>query len=85
MADKKDKSLIYWNMNYQGKLRRTWVMLPIMIIVAIIFPFYTASEYDSVWYGIAFDVFMVIVWVAQLLYNMNKAKEEQTHQNSQNI
>lgn len=80
MTGKKDKSLIYWRMNHQGKLRRTWVMLPIMIVVAIIFPFYTASQYGSVWYGVIFDIFMVAVWVAQLLYNMNKVKAGQSKQ-----
>lgn len=76
MAGKKDKSLIYWDMNYQGKLRRTWVMLPIVIIVAIVAPFYTASEYGNVLYGILFDIFMILVWAAQLVYNMMKVKEE---------
>lgn len=76
MAGKKDKSLIYWEMNYQGKLQRTWVLLPVVIIVAIISPFYTASQYDSVLCGILFDIFMFVVWAAQLVYNMNKAKTE---------
>ncbi|MBW3088638.1 hypothetical protein KIH77_07845 [Bifidobacterium sp. 82T24] len=76
MAGKKDKSLIYWNMNYKGKLRRTWVMLPICIIVGIIAPFYTANQYGSVMLGIVFDVVLAVVWVLQLLYNMKKAKSE---------
>lgn len=77
MAGKKDKSPIYWNMNYKGKLRRTWVMLPICIIIGVAAPFYTASEYDSIVMGLAFDVLLAVVWVCQLLYNMKKAREEE--------
>lgn len=77
MAGKKDKSLIYWSMNYKGKLRRTWVMLPICIIIGVVAPFYTASAYDSIVLGLGFDVLLAVVWVCQLLYNMKKAREEE--------
>ncbi|WP_193903114.1 hypothetical protein [Bifidobacterium catulorum] len=76
MAGKKDKSLIYWNMNYKGKLRRTWVMLPICIVVGVIAPFYTANQYGSVMVGIVFDIVLAVVFVLQLLYNMKMAKRE---------
>lgn len=77
MAGKKDKSWIYWDMNYKGKLRRTWVMLPICIVIGIVAPFYTNSLYGSIWYGIVFDVILAVVFVAQLIYNMNMTKQEQ--------
>lgn len=77
MAGKKDRSPIYWNMNYKGKLRRTWVMLPICIIIGVAAPFYTASAYDSIVLGLGFDVLLAVVWVCQLLYNMKKAREEE--------
>ncbi|OZG58145.1 hypothetical protein BTIS_0993 [Bifidobacterium tissieri] len=77
MAGKKDRSFNYWSMNYKGKLRRTWVMLPICIIVGIIAPFWTASEYGSMMVGIVIDIVMAVVWVLQLLYNMRKAREEE--------
>lgn len=80
MAGKKDRSLIYWNMNYKGKLRRTWVMLPICIIVGVIAPFYTAAEYGSVLLGVVIDVVLAVTWVLQLLYNMRKAREEEQEQ-----
>ncbi|PJM74213.1 hypothetical protein CS006_03565 [Bifidobacterium primatium] len=77
VAGKKDKSLIYWNMNYKGKLRRTWMMVPICIVLMVVAPFYTANEYGSVMVGIVFDVVLFVVMVLQLLYNMKKAKEEE--------
>lgn len=83
MAGKKDKSLIYWNMNYKGKLRRTWVMLPICIIIGIIAPFYTAMEYGSILLGVVIDVVLAVTWVLQLLYNMRKAREEEQRERQQ--
>ena len=76
MAGKKDKSLIYWEMNYAGKLRRTWVMLPICIIVGVAAPFYTSMEYDSIAIGLVLDVILAVTWVAQFLYTKSKAAEE---------
>lgn len=76
MAGKKDKSLIYWEMNYAGKLRRTWVMLPICIIVGVAAPFYTNMEYGSIAIGIVLDVILAVTWVAQFLYTRSKAAEE---------
>ncbi|KAB8291012.1 hypothetical protein [Bifidobacterium avesanii] len=72
---KKDKSLIYWSMNYRGKQRRTWVMLPICIILCIVAPFYTANEYGSVVPGIVFGLILIATWVGQYLYNRRKIEE----------
>ncbi|NMN00651.1 hypothetical protein G1C96_1230 [Bifidobacterium sp. DSM 109958] len=76
MAGKKDKSLIYWSMNYRGKRRRTLVMLPLCVIIGVIAPFYCINEYGSVWPAVAFDVILAVTWVAQYLYTTKKAQEE---------
>ena len=83
MAGKKDRSFNYWSMNYKGKLRRTWVMLPICIVVGIIAPFWTANEYGSMMMGFVLDVVLAVVWVLQLLYNMRKAREEEQQEQGQ--
>lgn len=75
MAGKKDKSLVYWSMNYKGKQRRTMVLLPVCIVLCIVAPIYTANEYGSVVVGIVFDLVLMAVWVAQYLYNRKKIEE----------
>lgn len=76
MAGKKDKSLIYWSMNYAGKKRRTMQMLPLCIILAIIFPVHSLIRYDSLMPGALFSVALMVVWVLQYLYTAKKAADE---------
>lgn len=79
-SPKKDRSLVYWNMNYQGKLRRTKQLIPICVVLAIAAPFWTQWDSGSMLPGLAFSVLLVVVAVAQYAYNKKKADEEEADQ-----
>lgn len=74
-SKKKDKSIIYWNMNYEGKFRRTLWMIPFVIILCILLPLCLGSSW------IIYDIIMIAVLVWQLWYTYKKMKLEEKNSN----
>lgn len=74
-SNKKDKSIIYWKMNYKGKFRRTLWMIPFVIILCILLPLCLGSSW------IIYDIIMIAVLVWQLWYTYNKMKLEEKNSN----
>lgn len=74
-SNKKDKSIIYWNMNYKGKFRRTLWMIPFVIILCILLPLCLGSSW------IIYDIIMVVILIWQLWYTYNKMKFEEKNLN----
>lgn len=75
---KKDKSIIYWNMNYKGKFRRTLWFIPIVIILCILMPLCMGR------FWIIYDIFLIAVLVWQLWYNYQMMKVEEQRENMDN-
>lgn len=71
-SGKKDKSVIYWNMNYKGKFRRTLWFIPVVIVLCFLTPLFMGRF----WW--IYDIILVIVLVLQLwyTYTMKKVEEE---------
>lgn len=74
-SNKKDKSIIYWNMNYKGKFRRTLWMIPFVIILCILMPLCLGSSW------IIYDIILIGVMIWQLRYTYNKMKLEERTSN----
>lgn len=70
----KDTSIIYWNMNYKGKFRRTLWFIPIVIILCLV----TSLFMGKFWF--IYDVILVVVLILQLryTYKMMKIEEEKS-------
>ena len=77
-SNKKDKSIIYWKMNYKGKFRRTLWMIPFVIILCILLPLCLGSSW------IIYDIIMIAILVWQLWYTYNKMKLEEKSSNDIN-
>ncbi|MBB5182540.1 hypothetical protein [Catenisphaera adipataccumulans] len=73
---KKDKSFNYWSLTYQGKYERTRKMIPLVIVIAVLAPFFTSAAYDSTGVGIVFDVILIVTLILQLSYTKKKAMAE---------
>ena len=74
-SNKKDKSIIYWKMNYKGKFRRTLWMIPFVIILCILLPLCFGSSW------IIYDIIMIAILVWQLWYTYKKMKLEERTSN----
>lgn len=74
-SNKKDKSIIYWKMNYKGKFRRTLWMIPFVIILCILLPLCLGSSW------IIYDIILVAILLSQLWYTYNKMKFEEKNLN----
>ena len=74
-SNKKDKSIIYWKMNYKGKFRRTLWMIPFVIILCILLPLCLGSSW------IIYDIIIIAILVWQLWYTYKKMKLEERTSN----
>lgn len=74
-SNKKDKSIIYWKMNYKGKFRRTLWMIPFVIILCILLPLCLGSSW------IIYDIIMIAILIWQLWYTYKKMKLEERTSN----
>lgn len=74
-SNKKDKSIIYWNMNYKGKFRRTLWMIPLVIILCFLTPLFMGS------FWLIYDIILVAILLCQLWYTYNKMKLEEKTSN----
>lgn len=74
IARKKDKSIIYWDMNYKGKFRRTLWFIPVVIILCFTTPLFMGR------FWFIYDIILVIVLILQLrsTYKMMKIEEEKS-------
>lgn len=72
MRNGRDKSLIYWKLNYKGKFIRTLWMIPVTVLVLILFSITDISTQKIM---IA-SLIMLIVLIPQLIYNYLKWKKE---------
>ena len=68
---KKDKDIVYWKMNYNGKFKRTLRLIPIVIILCFLTPLFMGS------YWPVYDVLMIAVLIWQLIYTYRKMKSEE--------
>lgn len=76
---KKDKDVIYWNMNYRGKFRRTLWMIPVAVILCFLTPLFMGS----LWF--VYDIILVAVLIWQVCYTYKKMKEEEAKEIENNI
>lgn len=69
---KKDKSIIYWKMNYKGKFRRTLWFIPVVIVLCFLTPLFMGR------FWIIYDIILiaVLVWQLWYTYKMKKVEEE---------
>lgn len=70
-SGKKDKSVIYWNMNYKGKFRRTLWFIPIVVILCFLTPVFMGS------FWFVYDIILVAVLIWQLRYTYKRMKTEE--------
>lgn len=70
-SGKKDKSVIYWNMNYKGKFRRTLWFIPIVVILCFLTPVFMGS------FWLVYDIILVAVLIWQLRYTYKRMKTEE--------
>ena len=78
ISNKKDKSIIYWNMNYKGKFRRTLWFVPIVAILCFMTPLFMGK------FWFIYDVILIAVLIWQLWYTYNKMKLEEKSSNDIN-
>ena len=67
----KDKAIVYWNMNYKGKFRRTLWFIPIVVILCFLTPLFMGH------FWIVYDIILVLILVWQLKYNYKMMKLEE--------
>lgn len=77
-SNKKDKSIIYWNMNYKGKFRRTLWFVPIVATLCFMTPLFMGK------FWFIYDVILIAVLIWQLWYTYNKMKLEEKSSNDIN-
>ena len=77
-SNKKDKSIIYWNMNYKGKFRRTLWFIPLVIILCFLTPLFMGR------FWLIYDIILVAILLWQLWYTYNKMKLEEKVSNEIN-
>lgn len=68
----KDKSIIYWNMNYKGKFRRTLWFIPLVVILCFLTPVFMGS------FWFVYDIILIAILIWQLRYTYKKMKFEET-------
>ncbi|MDY4671179.1 MAG: hypothetical protein SO415_14510 [Oliverpabstia sp.] len=71
LSRKKDKSVVYWNMNYKGKFRRTLWFIPVVIILCFLTPYFMGR------FWFVYDIILVAVLIGQLWYTYNMKKVEE--------
>lgn len=69
--EKKDQAIIYWNMNYKGKFKRTLWFIPVVVVLCFLTPLFMGSF----WY--LYDVILVVILVWQLRYTYKRMKMEE--------
>ena len=78
---KKDKSVIYWNMNYKGKFRRTLWFIPVVIILCFITPLFMGSF----WFIYDIILVVVLIWQLRYTYKMMKIEEQKLKRENKNV
>lgn len=80
-ARKKDKSIVYWNMNYKGKFRRTLWFIPVVVILCFLTPLFMGN------FWFIYDVILVIVliWQLRYTYKMMKIEEKKSKEENKNV
>ena len=73
-SNKKDKSIIYWNMNYKGKFKRTLWFIPIVIILCFITPLFMGR------FWFIYDIILVVILIWQLYYTYKMMIIEETQE-----
>ena len=68
---KKDRDILYWNMNYKGKFRRTLWFIPIVVILCFITPLFMGR------FWFIYDAVLIVILAGQLWYNYNMKKVEE--------
>lgn len=74
-SNKKNKSIIYWNMNYKGKFRRTLWFIPVVIILCFITPLFMGR------FWLIYDIILIVILIWQLYYTYKMMKLEEAHKN----
>ena len=69
---KRDKSIIYWNMNYRGKFKRTLWFIPIVIVLCFLTPYFMGG------FWLFYDVILIVILIGQLVYTYQKMKLEES-------
>lgn len=75
-SKKKDKSIVYWDMNYKGKFRRTLWFIPIVIILCFVTPLFMGRFwfiYDTI-------LVFVLIWQLKHTYKMMKIEQEKSRE-----
>ncbi len=75
-SSKKDQSIIYCNMNYKGKFRRTLWFIPIVIILCFLTPIFMGR------FWFIYDIILVVVLILQLRYTYKMMKLEELSKES---
>lgn len=71
-SQKKDKSVVYWNMNYKGKFRRTLWFIPLVVILCFLTPLFMGG------FWFIYDILLIGILIWQLRYTYRKMKIEET-------
>lgn len=66
----KDKSFNYWKMNYRGKFKRTLWFIPVVAVLCFLTPYFMGK------FWLLYDIVLVAVLIAQLIYTYRKMKDE---------
>lgn len=69
-STKKDHSIIYWNMNYKGKFRRTLWFIPVVIVLCFLTPLFMGK------FWMIYDIILIVILVWQLWYTHKMMKME---------
>ena len=78
---KKDKSIIYWNMNYKGKFRRTVWIIPIGVILCFLTPLFMGSF----WFIYDIILIVVLIWQLRYTYKMMKIEEKKSKETNKSV
>lgn len=73
VSNKKDKSIIYWNMNYKGKFKRTLWLIPLVVILCFLTPLFMGR------FWLIYNIILVAILIWQLLYTYKMMKLEEKH------
>ena len=71
-SQKKEKSVVYWNMNYKGKFRRTLWFIPLVVILCFLTPLFMGG------FWFIYDILLIGILIWQLRYTYRKMKIEET-------
>ena len=78
MGTHKDKSIIYWNMNYKGKFRRTLWFIPLVVILCFLTPLFMGR------FWLICDPCGCLIWQLWYTYNKMKFKEKNLNEIDEN-